>query len=159
MRLYYCWFELMKSTIPKKIPVLFSRPRKMGVFHRPKKIPLGQNVRPKKILRTPQPPPPPPPHPPPPIIKICEWGPWAISASLFEIFLQFSLPHPICSWNFEKLLDTYTYNFVCGVRGGVGPVWRWNGPETHIYCQILCIVLHTLQTLKEVWVFLFLQSS
>ena len=28
----------------------------------------------------------------------------------------------------------------------------------HIYCQILCIVLNTLQTLKEVWVFLFLQS-
>ena len=24
-----------------------------GVFHRPKKIPFGQNVRPKKILRTP----------------------------------------------------------------------------------------------------------
>ena len=34
----------MKNTIPQKIPVLFSRP---------KKIPFGQNVRPKKILRTP----------------------------------------------------------------------------------------------------------
>ena len=34
----------MKNTIPKKIPVLFSRP---------KKIPFLQNVRPKKILRTP----------------------------------------------------------------------------------------------------------
>ena len=34
----------MKNTIPKKIPVLFSRP---------KKIPFGQNVRLKKIFRTP----------------------------------------------------------------------------------------------------------
>ena len=34
----------MKNTIPQKIPVLFSRP---------KKIPFGQNVRLKKILRTP----------------------------------------------------------------------------------------------------------
>ena len=55
LRLCYFLFELMKNTIPKKIPVLFSRP---------KKIPFGQNVRPKKILRT------------PPVIKICEWGPW-----------------------------------------------------------------------------------
>ena len=45
----------MKNTIRKKIPVLFSRPKKNpSVFHRPKKIPLGQNVRPKKILRTPR---------------------------------------------------------------------------------------------------------
>ena len=34
----------MKNAIPKKIPVLFSRP---------KKIAFGQNVRLKKILRTP----------------------------------------------------------------------------------------------------------
>ena len=38
-----------------------------SVFHRPKKIPFCQNVRPKKILRT------------PPVIKICEWGPWDYS--------------------------------------------------------------------------------
>ena len=37
----------MKNTIPKKIPVLFLRP---------KKIPFGQKVRPKKIVRTPPPP-------------------------------------------------------------------------------------------------------
>ena len=42
--LCYFWFELMKNTIPKKIPLLFSRP---------KKIPFGQNVRPKKNLQTP----------------------------------------------------------------------------------------------------------
>ena len=46
LRLCYFWFELMKNTIPKKIP-------------------FGENVRPKKILRTPG-----------PVIKICEWGPW-----------------------------------------------------------------------------------
>ena len=44
LRLCYFLFELMKNTIRKKIPVLFSRP---------KKIPFGQNVRPQKILRTP----------------------------------------------------------------------------------------------------------
>ena len=54
LRLCYFLFELMKNTIPKKIPLLFLRPNKIpGVFHRPKKIPFGQNVRPKKILRTP----------------------------------------------------------------------------------------------------------
>ena len=29
LRLCYFWFELMKNTIPKKIPVLFSRPKKI----------------------------------------------------------------------------------------------------------------------------------
>ena len=28
LRLCYFWFELMKNTIPKKIPLLFSRPKK-----------------------------------------------------------------------------------------------------------------------------------
>ena len=55
LRLCYFLFELMKNTIPQKILLLFSRPKKNpGVFHRPKKIPFGQNVRPKKILRTPR---------------------------------------------------------------------------------------------------------
>ena len=46
----YIIFDLSwwKIQHPKKIPLLFSRP---------KKIPFGQNVRPKKILRTPPPPP------------------------------------------------------------------------------------------------------
>ena len=52
-RLCYFWFELMKNTIPIKIPLLFSRPRKIPAsFIDPKKIPFGQNVRPKKVLRT-----------------------------------------------------------------------------------------------------------
>ena len=29
LRLCYFWFELMKNTIPKKIPLLFSRPKKI----------------------------------------------------------------------------------------------------------------------------------
>ena len=54
LRLCYFWFELMKNTIPKKIPLLFSRPKKIPAsFIDPKKIPFGQNVRPRKILRTP----------------------------------------------------------------------------------------------------------
>ena len=53
LRLCYCWFELMKNTIPKKIPVLFSRFKKIPAsFIDPKKIPFGKNLRPKKILRT-----------------------------------------------------------------------------------------------------------
>ena len=40
--LFLIWADEKYST--QKIPVLFSRP---------KKIPFGQNVRPKKILRTP----------------------------------------------------------------------------------------------------------
>ena len=33
--------------------VVFAIQKNPGIFHRPKKIPFGQNVRPKKILRTP----------------------------------------------------------------------------------------------------------
>ena len=36
-----------------------------SIFHRPKKIPFGQNVRHKKSFG-------------PPVIKIREWGPWRI---------------------------------------------------------------------------------
>ena len=44
----------MKNTIPKKNPcVVFATQKNLGVFHRPQKIPFGQNVRPQKILRTP----------------------------------------------------------------------------------------------------------
>ena len=38
----------------KKNPcVVFATQKNLGVFHRPKKIRFGRNVRPKKILRTP----------------------------------------------------------------------------------------------------------
>ena len=44
----------MKNTIPKKNRcVVFATQKNPVVFHRPKKIPFGQNVRPKKILRAP----------------------------------------------------------------------------------------------------------
>ena len=43
----------------QKIPVLFSRPKKiLASFIDSIKIPFGQNVRPKKILGTPPPRPP-----------------------------------------------------------------------------------------------------
>ena len=65
LRLCYCWFELMKNTIPKKIPVLFSRPKKIPTsFIDPKKSLLAKISDPKN------------PSDPPPVIKICEWGPW-----------------------------------------------------------------------------------
>ena len=54
LRLCYFLFELMKNTIPIKIPLMFSRPKKIPASSiDPKKIPFGQNLRPKKILRTP----------------------------------------------------------------------------------------------------------
>ena len=45
-----------KYNTQKNPCVVFATPKNPGVFHRPQKIPLGQNVRPKKILRTPPPP-------------------------------------------------------------------------------------------------------
>ena len=48
LRLCYCWFELMKDTIPKKIPVLFSRPKKIPAsFIDPKKFLLAKMSDPK----------------------------------------------------------------------------------------------------------------
>ena len=41
---------------PKNPSVFFATQKNSGVFHRPKKIPFGQNFRPKKITRTPPPP-------------------------------------------------------------------------------------------------------
>ena len=53
----------MKNTIPKKIPVLFSRPKKIPAsFIDQKKSLLAKMSDPKKSLG-------------PPVIKICEWGP------------------------------------------------------------------------------------
>ena len=54
LRLCYFLFELMKNTIPQKIPVLFSRPKKIPAsFIDPKKSLLAKMSDPKKILRTP----------------------------------------------------------------------------------------------------------
>ena len=39
--------------MPKNPSVVFATQKNPGVFHRPKKIPFGQNVKPKKIRRTP----------------------------------------------------------------------------------------------------------
>ena len=54
----------MKNTIPKKMPVLFSRPQKIPAsFIDPKKSLLAKMSDPKNPLD-------------PPVIKICEWGAW-----------------------------------------------------------------------------------
>ena len=42
-----------KYNTQKNPCVVFATQKNPGVFHRPKNIPFGQNVRPKKILRTP----------------------------------------------------------------------------------------------------------
>ena len=42
-----------KYNTPKNPCVVFANQTNPGVFHRPKKIHFGQNIRPKKILRTP----------------------------------------------------------------------------------------------------------
>ena len=63
---------------------------------------------------------------------ILDKSPWD-SAAIFIYFCYFSVPsfskfscsspspHPMESWNSEKILDTQIQH--CGVRGGVGPVW------------------------------------
>ena len=43
-----------KYNTQKNPSVVFATKKNPSVFHRPKKIPFCQNVRPKKILRTPQ---------------------------------------------------------------------------------------------------------
>ena len=58
LHLHYWWFDLMKSTIPKKSLFLWQPPQNPCIFHGPWKIPFGQNFRPKEIPRTPSPPPP-----------------------------------------------------------------------------------------------------
>ena len=62
-KLRLCYFSFEYNS-PKNPSVVFATQKNPGVFHRPKKIPFGQNVRPKKILPT------------PPSYKICQWGPW-----------------------------------------------------------------------------------
>ena len=54
----------MKNTIPKKVPVLFSRPKNIPAsFIDPKKSLLAKMSDPKNPSDL-------------PVIKICEWGPW-----------------------------------------------------------------------------------
>ena len=50
--LFFIWADEKYNT-QKNPSVVFATQKNPGVFHRPKKIPFGQNVRPKKILRTP----------------------------------------------------------------------------------------------------------
>ena len=55
MCLRYCWFELMKYTIPKKIPVLFSQPKKiLASFIDPKKSLLANMSDRKKSFGPPR---------------------------------------------------------------------------------------------------------
>ena len=71
-----------------------------GVFHRPKKMPFGQNVRPRKILRT----------PPPPVIKICEWGPWAFTVKVIKSHVKLSVKSNATKIPREiSYLTPYTY--------------------------------------------------
>ena len=56
LRLCYFLFELMKNTIPKKIPLLFSRPQKIAAsFIDPKKSLLAKMSDPKKSFGPPPP--------------------------------------------------------------------------------------------------------
>ena len=70
LRLHYFWFELMKNTIPQKIPLLFSRPKKIPAsFIDPKNL-FWPKCQTQKNPSD------------PPVIKICEWGPWGNSINL-----------------------------------------------------------------------------
>ena len=57
LHLHYCGFDLMKSTIPHKIPVFFRDPKNPRVFHKPKKKIFWPN------FQTPKNPSDPPPSP------------------------------------------------------------------------------------------------
>ena len=50
--LFFIWAD-QKYNTQKNPSVVFVTQKNPRVFHRPKKILFGQNVRPKKILRTP----------------------------------------------------------------------------------------------------------
>ena len=78
-----------KIQYPKNPCVVFATQKNPGVFHRPKRIPFGQNVRPKKILRT-------------PVFKICEWGPWVESACPFYQVLLIRGQYCWFSWRHEN---------------------------------------------------------
>ena len=63
----------MKNTI-KNPSVVFATQKNPGVIHRPKKIPFGQNVRPKKTLRT------------PPSLKYVSGAPGMFTVGVFLLF-------------------------------------------------------------------------
>ena len=48
---------------------------------------------------------------------------------LFEIFLRFFLPPTLYKVETWKKIWIHASNIVCGVRGGVGPVWTGNRPR------------------------------
>ena len=50
--LFLIWADKKYNT-HKNPSVVFATQKNPGFFHRPKKIRFGQNVRPKKIVRTP----------------------------------------------------------------------------------------------------------
>ena len=58
--------------------------------------------------------------------------------SVFEIFLQFSLPPPYTKLKLGKKLWIHASNIVCGVRGGVGPVWIGKRPRNAKVSQDFC---------------------
>ena len=51
--LFLIWADEKYNYTQKNPCVVFANQKNSGVFHRPKKIPFGQKVRPKKILLTP----------------------------------------------------------------------------------------------------------
>ena len=75
------WFELMKNTIPQKIRVLFSRPKKIPAsFIDPKKSLLAKMSDPKNPSD-------------PPVIKICEWGPWVYTCMFLVLISWLVVMH------------------------------------------------------------------
>ena len=90
LRLCYFWFELMKNTIPKKIPLLFSRPQKIPASF----------IDQKKSFR--------PPPPPRPSLKYMSGAPghrtsiWTLTQFMWKDFEFFSFF--FCTWNNSQRL-------------------------------------------------------
>ena len=143
--LFLIWAD-QKYSNQKNPSVVFPTPKNPGVFHRPKKIPFGQNVRPKNILHT-------PPPPPSPVIKICEWGPWGFTLKLWN---DLPIRWTIWPWNEVALnLDAPPWkqrtwqipSGGLGVRGGVGPLeikyifLQWCHHIYHLFFHLLISIL------------------
>ena len=58
--------------------------------------------------------------------------------SVFEIFLQFSLPPSYTKLKLGKKFWIHASKIVCGVRGGVGPVWIGKRPRNVKVSQDFC---------------------